>query len=342
LKLQLKQLPAHLDKGQAGIYLIAADEPLLVAEAADDVRRAARARGFDERELHVVDRSFRWESLAAGADTLSLFSSKRIIELRLASPRPGEAGAKVIRELAEARDPDRLILLAIQAKLDAQAQRSVWVKTVDRHGVVVEIWPVSRAELPRWIADRAERRGLAIARDAAELLADRVEGNLLAADQEIAKLALISDDGRVDAAAVLAAVASSARFDVFRLSDAVEACDLHRALSVLAGLEREGTAPTLVLWALVREIDLLARLRRASARGQRLDGLMGRLGVWRSRQAAVQRALARYSAAELDALLGQAAEADRAVKGAGYVGPWEAITALVLDLLASDRGRRTA
>jgi DNA polymerase-3 subunit delta len=342
LKLPLKQLSSHLDKGLAGTYLVAADEPLLVAEAADDIRQAARARGFEERELHVVDRGFRWDALTASADSLSLFSSRRIIEVRLSSPRPGDAGAKAIRALSENSDPDRLLLITVQAKLDAAAQRSVWAKTVERHGVVVEIWPVGRSELPRWITARARRRGISIARDAAELLADRVEGNLLAADQEIAKLALIHDGAEIDTGAVLGSVASSARFDVFRLSDAIVAGDLRRALSVLAGLESDGTHPTLIAWAVVREIDLLARLKSAAARGQSVDSLMGRLRVWRNRQPLLKRALARYSLDELEALLARAAEVDRAVKGAGREQPWEAVTGLVLALLAPERGRRSA
>jgi DNA polymerase-3 subunit delta len=342
LKLRLNQLHSHLGKGLAGTYLVAADEPLLVAEAADDIRQAARAKGFDERELHVVDRGFRWDTLAASADSLSLFSSRRIIELRLQTPRPGDAGARAIRELSEARDPDRLLLITVQARLDAAAQRSVWAKTIEQHGVVVEIWPVTRSELPRWITARGKRRGLSIAGNAAELLADRVEGNLLAADQELAKLELISEGAEVDTAAVLAAVAASARFDVFRLSDAIVAGDLRRALSVLAGLESDGTHPTLIAWAVTREIDLLVRLKSAAARGQSVDSLMGRLRVWRNRQPLLKRALARYRLADLEALLARAAEVDRAVKGAGREQPWEAVTGLVLDLLAPERGRRSA
>lgn len=342
MKLPLNQLASQLKRGLANLYLIAADEPLLVAEATDLVRAAAREAGFDERKTHFVERGFRWDSLGGGGDTLSLFSSRSILELRMSSPRPGDAGGKAIRELAENPDPDRLVIISIQAKLDAAAQRTVWAKTVDKHGVVVDIRPVMRPELPRFIAARAQAKGLTIAPDAAELLADRVEGNLLAADQELTKLALIVDDGRVDAEAVLAAVATSARYDVFRLSDAVRAGDLERALTVLAGLRAEGVQPVLVLWSLAREISLWSELKYAEAHGERIDQAMGRLRIWQSHQPFVRRAVGRYSAAELARLVGRAAEVDRIVKGVERAPVWEAVTALVLELLAPQPARRSA
>jgi DNA polymerase-3 subunit delta len=334
LKLPSSQLATQLERGLSGIYLIAADEPLLVAEATDEIRRAGHERGFEERTLHFVERGFRWDSVRSASDSLSLFSAKRIVEFRMSAPRPGDAGARLFRELAEARDPERLVIISIQARLDAAAQRSVWVKTIEKHGVVVDVRSVARPELPRFIMRRAERKGLTIGADAAELLADRVEGNLLAADQELTKLALISEDGCVDTEGVLAAVATSARYDVFRLSDAVIGGDLERALRVLAGLRTEGVAPALVVWALAREIMLLAQLKHAQSGGQSVDRLMERLRIWRSRQAAIRGALARYSDPELGRLLGRAASVDRTVKGLERAPVWEAITGLVLDLLA--------
>ena len=342
MKLPLSQLSSHLKRGLSGIYLVAAEEPLLVAEATDEIRRAALEQGFDERKLHFVERGFRWDSVQGAGDTLSLFSSKRLVELRLASARPGDAGAKAIRELAETKDPDRLVILSIQAKLDGAAQRTVWVKTVEKHGVVVDIRPVMRPDLPRFIVQRAKRKGLTIGTDAAEVLADRVEGNLLAADQELTKLALICDDGRVNVEAVLAAVATSARFDVFRLSDAVIAGDLRRALAVLGGLKSEGVQPPLVLWALVREITVLAQLKHAAAKGQSTDQLMTRLGVWHSRQPLIRQALSRYTDAELGSLISSAVRVDRTVKGLERAPVWPAITGLVLELLAPKRSPQAA
>lgn len=338
MKLPSSQLATQLERGLAGIYLVAADEPLLVAESVDEIRRAAGARGFDERMLFFVERSFRWDEVRGGADSLSLFSAKRLVEIRMPSARPGDAGARLIRELAENPDPECLVLISIQARLDATAQRSVWLKTIEKHGVVVDIRPVTRSELPRFIRRRAERKGLRMDADAAQLLADRVEGNLLAADQELTKLALIHDDKRVDTEAVLAAVATSARYDVFRLGDALIEGDLERALTVLEGLRTEGVAPALVVWELAREIVLLAQLKHAQSRGRSPDQLMGQLRIWRNRQAPIRRALARYTDAELGRLLAQAARVDRTVKGLERAPVWEAITSLVLDALAPGPG----
>lgn len=339
MKLPLNQLAAHIEKGLSGLYLVAADEPLLVAEATDRLRRAALAQGCDERKVFFVERGFNWEQIEQDGDNLSLFASRKIVEIRMATPKPGDAGGKAIRALAENPDPDRIVIISIQARLDASVQRSVWVKTVEKHGILVDIRPVSRQELPRFIAARARARDLTIDSNAAELLADRVEGNLLAADQELTKLKLVAGDARVDSDAVLQAVATSARYDIFRLSDAILAGDLKRGLTVLAGLRSEGVAPALVLWSVAREIMLLCQLKHAELRGERLDPLMARLRIWQSRQSAVRRALSRYSDAELGRLLTAAARTDRIVKGQLRAPVWEAITSLVLQLLAPQQRR---
>ncbi len=330
MKLPLRQLDRHLEKSPARVYLAAADEPLLVAEAVDAIRSAARSAGFDERDLHVVDRGFRWNELEAGADNLSLFASRRIVELRMATPRPGDAGARCIRGLAERAGPDQLVIVAINAKLDSSAARSAWVKAIDEHGVIVEIWPVERAELPNWIAARAKRLGLKLTLDAAELLADRVEGNLLAADQEITKLALTSKNPNIDERAVLDDVTNSARFDVFRLTDAIVGGDAVRALRVLSGLRREGTQPVLVAWAVSREIGVLARLKYAVLHGERIDNALARNGIWRRRQPAVKQAVHRLEWNHLTDLMALCAEADNTIKGVTRGEPWQALTALVL------------
>jgi DNA polymerase-3 subunit delta len=330
LKIPLRQLSRQLEGALAPAYLIAGGEPFLVDQALEQIRAAARAGGFTERELHVVDRSFRWADLQANAGNLSLFASRRILELRMASPKPGEAGGAALCELVEHADPDCLLIVAVSAKLDAPAARSSWVKAFEEHGVLVEVWPVERGELPDWIMARARQVGVQLSADAAELLADRVEGNLLAADQEIRKLALTLPGRAVGEAEILAAVTSSARFDVFRLSDAVLAGDSARALRVLAGLRAEGVEPTLVAWALNREITLLARVSYAQAHGENVDNALARLGVWRRRQPAVKQAVRRYGAPRVAQFLRQAAEVDNVIKGAALGRPWEALTELVL------------
>lgn len=334
MKLALRQLERHLADRLAGVYLVAGDEPLLVGRALAQIRRAARSRGFTERDLHVVERGFRWADLEAGAENLSLFATRKLIELRLASPRPGDAGGRSIRALVERPDPDRLLLLGINAKLDSAAARSVWVKCIEEHGVVIDVWPIDRAQLPRWIGERAAELGLELGGDAAELLADRVEGNLLAADQELKKLAMTAPGATVDEQAVLDSVADSARFDVFRLTDALVEGDAARAFSVLGGLRREGVQPVLVSWALCREITLLARLAFAVERGERIDAALARAGVWRRRQPALKRALARCDSRRLSAMMARAASVDRTVKGGERGRPWDALTGLLLAAFA--------
>lgn len=330
MKLAAGQLVRHLERDLAAAYFIAGEEPLLLTQALARLRRAARQRGFTEHDLHVVERGFRWAELEGTADNLSLFGERRILELRLSSPRPGDAGARCIRGLVERPDPDRLLIVSVAAKLDAPAARSAWVKSLETHGVRIDVWPVDRVELPRWIGARALELKLKLSKDAIELLADRVEGNLLAAEQELTKLALTAGDAIVDERAVLEAVANSARFDVFRLTEAVVQGQLVRSLRVLEGLRVEGVQPVLVSWALGREIALLAKLKFAVLTGASIDQALARHGIWRRRQPGVKRAVARLSWAAAKALVAQAAEVDSVIKGARFGRPWDALAQLVV------------
>ncbi len=337
MKVNARQLQSHLSRGLAPIYLVSGDEPLLVAEAADRIRAQARSEGFEERELLVAGRGFKWTELEGSVDSMSLFAARRIVEVRLPTPRPGDAGSKVLQQLATRSDPDRLVLV-VTSKLDASASRGKWVKAIDANGVVVQSWPIDRAELPAWIKHRAAALHVKLTQRAAEALADRVEGNLLAADQEIRKLAILGRDGAIDEDEVLDAVANSARFDVFRLVDGFLAGDARRVFDVFAGLRREGAEPALICWALSRELSLLARLHSALRRGQRLESALKAHGVWQRRQALVKRALERYTAADVRRLLGHAVKADHVVKGVITGNPWQALTQLLL--LALDRRAR--
>jgi DNA polymerase III subunit delta len=336
LKLPYAQLERTLGTGLSNVYLVAGEEPLFVGEALEKIRDAARAHGFAERELYVVERGFDWSRLEAEADSMSLFAARRIVELRLASPRPGDAGARTIKALAERADPDRMILIGIAAKLDASAQRSAWVKAIEQHGTRVEIWPVQRGDLPRFLTSRAAAYGVSLTPAALELLADRSEGNLLAADQELRKLSLTAANGQIDAAQVQGSVGQNARFDVFRLGDALVAGDAARALRILFALRGEGAQPALVAWGIARELGMLAEIAFA-APAVGLEAALKRAGVWPRRQPAVKAALRRLRAPEIRRLLEQAANVDGVVKGVRPGPPWDAIQALVLEFLACHR-----
>jgi DNA polymerase-3 subunit delta len=340
LKVPFKQLERHLRDRLAKVYLVAGDEPLLVDEALEHVRAAAMREGFASRELHTADRSFKWADLLAGADNLSLFATRKIVEIRLATPKPGDQGSETIQALSQRNDPDTLVIVAIGEKLDSAAARSNWVKAVEQHGVVVEIWPIERGELPRWIQQRAASVKLKLTSAAAQSLAERVEGNLLAADQEIKRLALTAGGREIDEAEVLEFVANSSRFDVFSLADAVLAGETGRTFKILSGLRAEGVHPVQISWVLNRDISLLARLEYAVRHGDNLDGAMLRSGVWRRRQPLVRQALAKFKAARLKALLAEAARVDAALKGVFPAEPWTTLTDLLVALLRPPESAR--
>ncbi|HVY66715.1 MAG TPA: DNA polymerase III subunit delta [Gammaproteobacteria bacterium] len=340
MKLPLRQLDRHLKEGLAKVYLVAGDEPLLVDEALEQIRAAAKRSGFATRELHAAERSFRWAELAAGADNLSLFASRKIVEIRLATPKPGDEGSRTIAELCERADPDTLLIVAVSQKLDSAAGRSAWVKAIEQHGVVVDVWPIDRGELPRWVQQRAQSVNLKLTNAAAQSLAERVEGNLLAADQEIKRLALAAAGREVDEGEVLEFVANNSRFDIFGLADAVLAGETGRTFKILAGLRAEGVHPVQISWVLNRDISLLARLEYAVRHGENVDGALMQSGVWRRRQPLVKSALRRFRASRLKALLIEAARVDAALKGVFPAEPWITLTDLLVSLLRPAEGAR--
>lgn len=336
MKIVAQKLASHLNKALAPVYLVAGDEPLVVAEALDSIRARARRDGFSYRDLVVVERGFRWAELENEFDNLSLFATRRIMELRLLSPRPGDEGRRVIKALIDKPDPDRLLLIAT-TKLDSSVIKSIWVKSIDKSGVIVQAWPVDRKDLPQWIRQRAGRVQLNFSTSASELLADRIEGNLLAADQEIQKLALILGSGDVDEKLVLDAVASNSRFDVFRLTEAVLAGNVRRSIAVLDGLRAEGIEPVLVSWALSREVSLLSRLAVSVSQGASESQAFSKNRIWPpKRQPLVRSALRRYSLENLTTLLMQLTKVDDVIKGVRRGSPWDELTRLVVAML--DRG----
>jgi DNA polymerase III subunit delta len=315
VSLSPEQLEAGLARRLASAFLIAGDEPLLMQECADAVRRRARETGFEEREVHDVERGFDWAAFAGSLSSLSLFSSRRLVELRLKTPAAGEGGADVFAHFA-ASPPDDVVLLVIAPKLDKRALSAAWATALASAGELVEVRPVEPPALPAWMENRLRRAGLRADPEAVRLLTERVEGNLLAAHQEIEKLRLLHGEGTLDAEAVRAAVSDSARFDIFKLADAAVAGDLGRALRILAGLKAEGVAIPQILWALAREIRSIARVRRLMDEGMAAQAAMTRAGVWRNRTGLVGRAVGRHDSSALRGLARRLALVDRMAKGA--------------------------
>ncbi len=321
MRINTDQLAHSLDKGLANAWLIAGDEALLTGEAADSVRARARAAGFTGREIFNTDRSFDWSELSASTRALSLFSERRIIEVRMPTPRPGKEGGAVLTALAADPGPD-ILLLVVTTRPEKDTWSSAWFKAFEKHGVFVQALPVEIGRLPLWISTRAATQGLSFDRDAAELLAERVEGNLLAAHQEIEKLALLHAGKRVGADEVLAAVANSARYDVFQLGEAALEGDVPRALRILDGLRAEGAEPPLVLWALCRELRALADARN----GPQRPGYGPQAA---RREALMKKAVRRTSGQPLEPLFAAAAGVDRQIKGIARGKPWTSLTGLV-------------
>jgi DNA polymerase-3 subunit delta len=331
MKLSGDNLPAALGRQLGRIYLVSGDELLLVNEAADAIRAKARSAGFTERELHVVERGFDWQELLGKSRSMSLFAERKIIEIRMTNPTPGEQGADAIIELAEQGDADTLVLV-ITGKLDGRTMNSRWVSAIDKHGTVVQIWPIELARLPAWIRERLSRHQLAADAAAAALLAERVEGNLLAAHQEVEKLALLVPAGTLTSETILEAVADSARFDVLQLGEAAMRGKTARALRILEGLKGEGVEPTLVLWAINKDLQWIARAHDLMSKGQSAESAMNALYVWKPRQSAMKAALGRLSSRAINDMIVGAERADRAIKGALRADPWTEFERLVAAL----------
>ncbi|HSN71763.1 MAG TPA: DNA polymerase III subunit delta [Steroidobacteraceae bacterium] len=328
MKLPGDKLAASLERGLGTAYLVTGDEPLLVGEACDAIRAAARSAGFAERELHFAERHFDWQDLEASTQTLSLFAERKILEVRLPGGSPGpEPGPSVLARLVEAGNTDTL-LLVVAGRLDARALSAKWASAFDRHGTIVQIWPVDGPRLPAWIQGRFAAQGVTCEPEAAALIAERVEGNLLAARQEIDKLSLIAAGARLSVEDVVDAVADSARFDVLQIGEAAMRGDSARSLRILDGLRGEGHDATLVLWAINKDLQWLVRVARLVRAGQSPDAALAAERVWRPRQAAMKVALRRLDGPRLDALLEDAARCDRAIKGALRRDPWLELAAL--------------
>jgi DNA polymerase-3 subunit delta len=333
MQLRLEALDGHLAKGLAPLYVITSDEHLLALEAADKIRRAARANGFSERDVLSVERSFKWGELLAANQEMSLFGDKKLIELRIPGGKPGKDGSAALQNYAKALNPDNLTLVTLP-KLDWQTAKSAWVTQLQQAAVYIEIPNVERAQLPGWIGTRLAAQGQGADRQGLDFIADRVEGNLLAAHQEIQKLGLLHPPGKLTYEQVIDAVLNVARYDVFKLSEAMLAGDPARLVRMLEGLKGEGEALPLVLWAVSEEIRTLLKLKAGMAQGRPLGALLKEYRIWGPRERMMEPALRRIALPTLEAALQQAAQVDKMVKGLRakqFAGDaWDAMLQLAL------------
>jgi len=327
LKLNLDSLPSHLTGEPARAYLVSGDEALLVGEAADAIRARVRRAGFDEREVHFIERVADWEAVRASSNNLSLFGSRKLIEMRLPSGKPGTGGSNSIVELLANASADNVYLM-ITGKLEREQNNSAWVKAFESTGAWLATRPVEVARLPQWLRARATALGLELDDAAVQFIVERTEGNLLAAQQELEKLRLLASGKRVDLAQVQASLGDSARFDVFQLGEAALGADVPRALRILGGLRSEGVEPVLVLWSINKEIH--------SAWGTTGEAAGAPRGYQRP-SAALENAKRRAARLPYARLSARASRADRMIKGQLRGDAWDEMALMIVEFA----GRKT-
>ncbi|MBX2839687.1 MAG: DNA polymerase III subunit delta [Gammaproteobacteria bacterium] len=331
MKLYPDKLSAHLAKQTAPVYLLHGDEPLQLMELADQLRAHASQLEFEERQVFLATEDTDWQSFRESVDSRSLFAEKRLIELRLPTGKPGRAGGDMLREYCS-NPPEDVLLLISSAKLDRGGSSSAWFKAVDKAGVTIAVYPIAPAQLINWLSGRCAKLNLKLDAAALQLLAERVEGNLLAASQEIQRLALLYPAGDIGPDEVLAAVTDSARYSISDLSDAVLRGSARRALKILQGLQSEATAPVLVLWSLASEIRSGTRVSEATAKGQSLESALKAAGVWQSRAAPLKQALGRHGPNSWLDMLRQTSFIDRQIKGQEQGNVWDSFARLCVEL----------
>jgi DNA polymerase III subunit delta len=326
-----EDLPGQLERSLAALYVVHGDEPLLALEAGDAIRARARATGVEEREVLIAEAGFKWDALLAANASMGLFGGRRLVDLRIPSGKPGIEGGKALEAYAASPNPDNVTLITLP-RLDRATQASAWFTALTSAGVVVAVAPVERDALPRWIAARLARQRQKASPDTLAFLADLCEGNLLAARQEIEKLALLLPEGELDPSAVEAAIADVARYDVQAASEAWLDGDAARTLRVLAALEAEGEAVNLAVWQLGEDLHALASVLGQTRDGVPVAAAIRNARVWGRRQAALERAVRRVAPAQVPSMLSALARLDALAKGLGRGSPWDELAALALAL----------
>ncbi|HEY8119075.1 MAG TPA: DNA polymerase III subunit delta [Methylophilaceae bacterium] len=331
MRLQQQQLSQHLEKGLQQLYLLVGDEPLAQRECLDAIRLAARQQGFDERTGLIVERNFNWQQVTAFGQSFSLFANKRLLELSIPSGKPGTEGSKVLQGLAEKPMADTMIVV-ILPKLDRDGRNSAWFTALEQAAVSLTLQEVEATELPQWIAKRLALQDQKTDPETLDFIAHQVEGNLLAAHQEIQKLGLLYPSGMIAGNLVREAVLNVSRYDAFQLGEAVLAGDAERTARILQGLQDEGAQPVAVMNPLMWVLRPLVRIKQAEARGENLANAMQSARIYGDRQALVRRAISRLSLKQLQAALLKLADIDKTAKGIMRGDAWLEISRLCFGL----------
>ncbi|MCF6250532.1 MAG: DNA polymerase III subunit delta [Methylococcaceae bacterium] len=328
MRLKPEQLETSLKK-MAAVYLISGDEALQSGEAADAIRKAAKNAGYITREVLSVETGFEWNELSVAANSMSIFADKKLIDLRLITGKPGTEGAKALSNYCQHLPEDTLLLIT-SPKLAGATLKTKWFQSIEQAGVVVQTWPLEGADLIQWLQRRAKKRGLLIELDGIKVLASRIEGNLLAAAQEIEKLYILHGESTLSKQAVEQAVADSARFDVFKLTDCVLSGRVSRAIKIVNGLKSEGIAAPVVLWALAREARLLIKIKTALKQGQNKEIVFKNHRLWDKRKQLVNATLSRIDIKALEQVLLLGYKADQQIKGQEKGDCWETLISVCL------------
>jgi len=329
MKLNFQDLPSQLTKKLAPIYVISGDEPLQVGECCDAIRQCAKRNGYSERHVLNVDKSFDWGNFLAISNSMSLFAENQLIELRMPNNKPGEKGTAAILEYVK-KLPEDTILLIVCSKLDKQTQRSKWFQQCETAGIFVAVWPVDIQHLPAWIQKRASSKSLRLSKTAVQYIVERVEGNMLAAAQEIDKLYLLYGEILVEDEAVLEAVSDSARYDIYGLVDEALSGNVYRATRVFDGLRAESVEPVLLVWVFAREIRSLLPMASAIESGMRIEQVVAKSPVWPKRKTLVSQGLKRHTTHSWQALLQQSSKIDLIIKGLKPGNVWDELLQLIL------------
>lgn len=330
------QLPAMVAKNTYPVYMVSGDEPLQQMESLDLIRAFLRDNDYSEREILDVDAQFDWQRLLDEAANMSLFAERRIVELRLPSAKPGRQGSQVIKDYL-ARPPEDTVLIINAGKVDGNAKKSAWYKAVEQNGLVVQCWPIPVDKLAPWLQQRFKARYMDADNDVLAYISQHIEGNLLAADQEIEKLYLLLGPGKITYADVAEAVTSQSRYSVFELVDMMLTGDSKRVIKVIAGLKAEGIVPVIINWALAKDIRLLALVAQDASSA---DFALKRSGVWSSRVAMFKSCLSRHSLRSLQLMLKRCAYLDAVSKGMIDANIWDEIETLCVRLAGTTRATR--